>query len=105
MTKQIPGFTNDDRSLFTEIIIGIPKIRHYLNTYGKGKNSESNLAKLSRNLDEIEEYIDHKNELITDDARLLRLPWLSILGVLNSTFCLTWTPFDLTLKSLKKHES
>jgi ribosomal protein S27AE/peptidoglycan hydrolase CwlO-like protein len=73
MTKQIPGFTNDDRSLFTEIIIGIPKIRHYLNTYGKGKNSESNLAKLSRNLDEIEEYIDHKNELITDDARLLRV--------------------------------
>jgi len=73
MTKQIPGFTNDDRSLFTEIIIGTPKIRHYLNTYGKGKNSESNLAKLSRNLEEIEEYIDHKNELITDDARLLRV--------------------------------
>ena len=73
MTKQIPGFTNDDRSLFTEIIIGIPKIRHYLNTYGKGKNSESNLAKLIRNLDAIEEYIDHKNELVTDDARLLRV--------------------------------
>ncbi|MBD2341971.1 hypothetical protein H6G64_34130 [Calothrix sp. FACHB-156] len=73
MTKQIPGFTNDDRSLFTEIIIGIPKIRHYLNTYGKGKNSESNLAKLSRNLDAIEEYIEHKNELVTDDARLLRV--------------------------------
>jgi hypothetical protein len=73
MTKQIPGFTNDDRSLFTEIIIGIPKIRHYLNTYAKGKNSESNLAKLTRNLDAIEEYIDHKNELVTDDARLLRV--------------------------------
>lgn len=73
MTKQIPGFTNDDRSLFTEIIIGIPKIRHYLNTYGKGKNSESNLAKLIRNLDAIEEYIDQKNELVTDDARLLRV--------------------------------
>ena len=73
MTKQIPGFTNDDRSLFTEIIIGIPKIRHYLNTYGKGKNSDSNLAKLTRNLDAIEEYIDHKNELVTDDARLLRV--------------------------------
>jgi hypothetical protein len=76
MTKQIPGFTNDDRSLFTEIIIGIPKIRHYLNTYGKGKNSESNLAKLTRNLDAIEEYIDHKNELVTDDARLLRVALL-----------------------------
>ncbi|MHC5915883.1 MAG: hypothetical protein ACYTXE_33910 [Nostoc sp.] len=73
MTKQIPGFTNDDRSLFTEIIIGIPKIRHYLNTYGKGKNSESNLAKLARNLESIEEYIDHKNQLVTDDARLLRV--------------------------------
>ncbi|MBD2731875.1 hypothetical protein H6G96_37805 [Nostoc sp. FACHB-892] len=73
MTRQIPGFTNDDRSLFTEIIIGIPKIRHYLNTYGKGKNSDSNLAKLTRNLDAIEEYIDHKNELVTDDARLLRV--------------------------------
>jgi DNA-directed RNA polymerase subunit RPC12/RpoP len=73
MTKQIPGFTNDDRSLFTEIIIGIPKIRHYLNTYGKGKNSESNLAKLTRNLDAIEEYIDQKNGLVTDDARLLRV--------------------------------
>jgi hypothetical protein len=73
MTKQIPGFTNDDRSLFTEIIIGIPKIRHYLNTYGKGKNSESNLAKLTRNLDQIEDYIEHKNELVTDDARLLRI--------------------------------
>ncbi|MFS0519784.1 hypothetical protein ACEYW6_34510 [Nostoc sp. UIC 10607] len=73
MTKQIPGFTNDDRSLFTEIIIGISKIRHYLNTYGKGKNSESNLAKLTRNLDAIEEYIEHKNELVTDDARLLRV--------------------------------
>lgn len=73
MTKQIPGFTNDDRSLFTEIIIGIPKIRHYLNTYGKGKNSESNLSKLTRNLDAIEEYIDQKNELVTDDARLLRV--------------------------------
>lgn len=73
MTKQIPGFTNDDRSLFTEIIIGILKIRHYLNTYGKGKNSESNLAKLTRNLDAIEEYIDQKNGLVTDDARLLRV--------------------------------
>ncbi len=73
MTKQIPGFTNDDRSLFTEIIIGIPKIRHYLNTYGKGKNSDSNLAKLSRNLEQVEEYIEHKNEMVTDDARLLRV--------------------------------
>lgn len=73
MTKQLPGFTNDDRSLFTEIIIGIPKIRLYLNTYGKGKNSDSNLAKLTRNLDEIEEYIDSKNNVVTDDARLLRV--------------------------------
>ncbi|MTJ15272.1 hypothetical protein FJR11_22450 [Anabaena sp. UHCC 0187] len=73
MTRQIPGFTNDDRSLFTEIVIGIPKIRLYLNTYGKGKNSESNLAKLTKNLDALEEYIEHKNQLVTDDARLLRV--------------------------------
>jgi len=73
MTSQIPGFRDDDRSLFTEIIIGISKIRLYLAKYGKGKNSESNLAKLAKNLDAIEEYIDHKNELVTDDARLLRV--------------------------------
>jgi hypothetical protein len=33
MTKQIPGFTNDDRTLFTEIIISPNKVRKYLNTY------------------------------------------------------------------------
>ena len=73
MTKQIPGFTNDDRSLFTEVIIGIPKIRKYLQVYGKARNSESNLAKLTRNLDAIEQYVEDKNQLITDDARLLRV--------------------------------
>jgi len=73
MTKQVKGFTNDDRTLFTEIIIGIPKIRKYLATYGKAINSESNLAKLTKNLDEIEEYVEAKNAKITDDARKLRL--------------------------------
>jgi predicted RNA-binding Zn-ribbon protein involved in translation (DUF1610 family) len=73
MTKQIKGFTNDDRTLFTEIVIGIPKIRKYLATYGKAINSESNLAKLTKNLDEIEEYVEAKNAKITDDARKLRL--------------------------------
>ncbi len=73
MTKQIPGFTNDDRSLFTEIVIDIPKIRKYLQVYGKARNSESNLAKLTRNLDAIEQYVEDKNQLITDDARLLRV--------------------------------
>jgi hypothetical protein len=73
MTKQLPGFTNDDRSLFTEIIIGIPKIRLYLNVYGKGKNGESHLAALTKNLDDIEEYVESQNKRITDDARLLRV--------------------------------
>lgn len=73
MTKQLPGFTNDDRSLFTEIIIGIPKIIKYLQVYGKGRNSESNLSKLAQNLEAIEEYVESKNRLVTDDARLLRV--------------------------------
>lgn len=70
MTKQIKGFTNDDRALFTEIIIGIPKIRKYISTYG---SKAANLQRLLANLDDIEEYIEVKNAKITDEARLLRL--------------------------------
>ena len=73
MTKTIPGFMTDDRSLFTEIIIGVNKIRAYLNAYGKGKGSDATLAKLSENMDVIEQYMDSKNRLITDSARELRL--------------------------------
>lgn len=56
MTSQIKGFKDDDRSLFTEIIIGIPKIRMYVKKYARGKNSDANLAKLERNLDDLESY-------------------------------------------------
>jgi hypothetical protein len=73
MTSQIKGFKDDDRSLFTEIIIGIPKIRMYVKKYARGKNSDANLAKLERNLDDLEAYIEGVNDRITDDARLLRI--------------------------------
>jgi hypothetical protein len=73
MTSQIKGFKDDDRSLFTEIIIGIPKIRMYIKKYARGKNSDANLAKLERNLDDLEAYIESVNDRITDDARLLRI--------------------------------
>jgi hypothetical protein len=73
MTSQIKGFKDDDRSLFTEIIIGIPKIRMYVKKYARGKNSDTNLAKLERNLDDLEAYIEGVNDRITDDARLLRI--------------------------------
>ncbi len=73
MTKTIPGFMTDDRSLFTEIVIGVNKIRAYLNAYGKGKGSDATLAKLSENMDAIEQYMDSKNRLVTDSARELRL--------------------------------
>jgi hypothetical protein len=73
MTSQIKGFKDDDRSLFTEIIIGIPKIRMYVKKYARGKNSDANLAKLERNLDDLEAYIESVNVRITDDARLLRI--------------------------------
>lgn len=73
MTSQILGFTNDDRSLFIEIVIGIPKIRKYLETYGKQRNSDETLNKLRKNLDAIQDYVEHQNEKITDEARQLRV--------------------------------
>ncbi|MBE9040999.1 hypothetical protein IQ235_09425 [Oscillatoriales cyanobacterium LEGE 11467] len=73
MTKTIPGFMTDDRSLFTEIVIGVNKIRIYLNAYGKGKGSDATLGKLSENMDAIEQYMESKNRLVTDSARELRL--------------------------------
>jgi len=73
MTSQIKGFKDDDRSLFTEIIICIPKIRMYVKKYARGKNSDTNLAKLERNSDDLEAYIESVNDRITDDARLLRI--------------------------------
>lgn len=73
MTKQLPGFMNDDRRLFTEIIIDIPKIRKYLKDYGSETLSDRIIESLRSNLDKIEEFVEVKNNQITDDARLLRV--------------------------------
>jgi hypothetical protein len=73
MTKQIPGFMDDDRELFTQIIIGTTKIRKYLEKYGKKILSAKVVTQLLNNLDDLEPYIEDKNSLVTDAARLLRL--------------------------------
>jgi hypothetical protein len=73
MTKQIPGFMDDDRELFTQIIIGTSKIRKYLEKYGKKILSAKVVNQLLNNLDDLEPYIEDKNSLVTDAARLLRL--------------------------------
>jgi hypothetical protein len=73
MTSQIPGFMDDDRELFTQIIIGTSKIRKYLEKYGKKVLSAKAVSQLLRNLDDLEPYIEEKNSRVTDIARLLRL--------------------------------
>jgi hypothetical protein len=73
MTKQIPGFMDDDRELFTQVIIGTSKIRKYLEKYGKKILSAKVVNQLLNNLDDLEPYIEDKNSLVTDAARLLRL--------------------------------
>jgi hypothetical protein len=73
MTSQIPGFMDDDRELFTQIIIGTSKIRKYLEKYGKKILSSKVVIQLLKNLDDLEPYIEDKNSMITDAARLLRL--------------------------------
>jgi hypothetical protein len=73
MTSQIPGFRDDDRSLFTEIIIGVKKIRTYLEKYGNKVLNKSLVAQLQRNLELIEAYQDDKNSSITDEAKKYRL--------------------------------
>jgi hypothetical protein len=73
MTKQIPGFMDDDRELFTQVIIGTSKIRKYLEKYGKKILSAKVVTQLLNNLDDLEPYIEDKNSMVTDAARLLRL--------------------------------
>jgi hypothetical protein len=73
MTKQIPGFMDDDRELFTQIIIGTSKIRKYFEKYGRKILSAKVVNQLLSNLDDLEPYIEDKNSLVTDAARLLRL--------------------------------
>ncbi|HEY9299894.1 MAG TPA: transposase, partial [Phormidium sp.] len=73
MTSQIPGFMDDDRELFTQIIIGTSKIRKYLEKYGKKILSAKVVTQLLKNLDDLDPYIEDKNSMVTDAARLLRL--------------------------------
>ena len=73
MTSEIPGFRDDDRELFTQIIIGTTKIRKYLDKYGKKVLSAKVASQLLKNVDSLEPYLDEKNSIITDTARLLRL--------------------------------
>lgn len=73
MTSQIPGFMDDDRELFTQIVVGANKIRKYLEKYGKKVLSAKVVTQLQNNLETLEPYIEEKNSLITDAARLLRL--------------------------------
>jgi hypothetical protein len=73
MTSQIPGFMDDDRELFTQIIVGVTKIRKYLEKYGKKILSAKVVNQLLSNLDHLEPYIEDKNSWVTDAARLLRL--------------------------------
>ena len=69
----IPGFMDDDRELFTQIVIGTAKIRKYLEKYGKKVLSSKIVNQLLENLDSLDPYIEEKNALITDAARLIRL--------------------------------
>jgi hypothetical protein len=89
-------------SCFTQIIIGTSKIRKYLEKYGKKIISAKVVTQLLNNLDDLEPYIEDKNSLVTDAARLLRLalvlddksPKLYFLPNLDSA--------NLTPKRLKK---
>jgi hypothetical protein len=56
MTSQIPGFMDDDRELFTQIIIGVSKIRKYLEKYSKKILSAKIVNQLLKNLDDLEPF-------------------------------------------------
>jgi hypothetical protein len=58
MTSQIPGFMDDDREWFTQIIIGTSKIRKYLEKYGKKILSAKVVTQLLKNLEDLEPYIE-----------------------------------------------
>ncbi|NEQ64905.1 MAG: hypothetical protein F6K21_05265 [Symploca sp. SIO2D2] len=73
MTSLIPGFKDDDRDLFTEIVIDTGKIRMYLEKYGKKFLPEYSVKKLLNSLTALEPYIEGQNSRIVDTARELRL--------------------------------
>ncbi|NES19627.1 MAG: hypothetical protein F6K41_12030 [Symploca sp. SIO3E6] len=76
MTSLIPGFKDDDRDLFTEIVIDTGKIRMYLEKYGKKLLPEYSVKKLLNSLTALEPYIEEQNSRIVDTARELRLALL-----------------------------
>ena len=73
MTSLIPGFKDDDRDLFTEIVIGTGKIRMYLEKYGKKILPDYSVKNLASSLALLEPYIEEQNNRIVDTARELRL--------------------------------
>ncbi|NES19800.1 MAG: hypothetical protein F6K41_12940 [Symploca sp. SIO3E6] len=73
MTSLIPGFKDDDRDLFTEIVIGTGKIRMYLEKYGKKILPAYTVKNLESSLSLLEPYIEAQNIRIVDTARELRL--------------------------------
>ncbi|NEP63523.1 MAG: hypothetical protein F6K31_42610, partial [Symploca sp. SIO2G7] len=73
MTSLIPGFKDDDRDLFTEIVIGTGKIRMYLEKYGKKILPDYSVKNLESSLVLLEPYIEERNNRIVDTARALRL--------------------------------
>ncbi|NET62234.1 MAG: hypothetical protein F6K47_40850, partial [Symploca sp. SIO2E6] len=73
MTSLIPGFKDDDRDLFTEIVIDTGKIRMYLEKYGKKVLPAYSVKNLESSLALLEPYIEAQNNRIVDTARELRL--------------------------------
>ncbi|NET62072.1 MAG: hypothetical protein F6K47_39960, partial [Symploca sp. SIO2E6] len=73
MTSLIPGFKDDDRDLFTEIVIDTGKIRMYIEKYGKKVLPAYSVKNLESSLALLEPYIEEQNNRIVDTARELRL--------------------------------
>ena len=73
MTSLIPGFKDDDRDLFTEIVIDTGKIRMYIEKYGKKVLPAYSVKNLESSLALLEPYIEAQNNRIVDTARELRL--------------------------------
>lgn len=71
MTSTIsPKLKNDDRSLFTEIVIGVGKIRKYLKTYGDERGSKEQLKALETSLDLIADWLESKNKTLPKSKSL-----------------------------------
>ena len=72
-TKVLPGFTNNDRNtLFAEIVFGAKTIREYIDLYGK-KLGDKNLERISKILEEVDDWVIAQNDKVPDEAREYRL--------------------------------